>query len=184
MFRSVFPKSAGRSAHAGVLALTVVVFGAAIAAVTWQLRAGLREQIVRREAGWLEAIVSMQLAAAAETLGDEPVENVPLALLVAVMRTQKLAGVSGLRVFDSERRLSDTWLLLRTDETVPAELWTQLDAGEPIGTLHQRLSPHDSEDFVLAPSGTAMMEAWVPLRLNEASPLIGAVQFWTDGSDL
>ena len=77
------PKFTGRPAQAGVLALTVIVFGAAVAAITWQLRAGLREQIVRREAGWLEAIVSMQLADAAETLGA-PIEEVPLALFVAV----------------------------------------------------------------------------------------------------
>jgi hypothetical protein len=46
-------------AHFGVLALTVVVFRAvAVAAVTLQVRSGLRDQIVRREAGWLEAIAS------------------------------------------------------------------------------------------------------------------------------
>src|SRR5688500_5921035 len=133
MSASVNPNSAGRFAHAGVLAVTVIVFGAAVAAVTWQLRAGLRDQIVGREADWLEAIVSMQLADAAEFLGGEPIESVPLALLVAVLKTQKLAGVSGLRVYDAERRLSDSWMLSRRDELVPSALWAQLAGGQSIG---------------------------------------------------
>ncbi|MGH7943447.1 MAG: sensor histidine kinase [Opitutaceae bacterium] len=184
MSASVIPKSAGRSAHAGVLALTVLVFGAAVAAVTWQLRAGLREQIVRREAGWLEAIVSMQLADAAETLGGEPLEQVPLALLVAVLRTQKLAGVSGLRVYGRDGRLSDTWMLSRSAPPASPAFWSRLAAGEAIGTLHTRISTGVSENFFFIPASGAMMEAWVPLRLHRTSPLIGAVQFWTEGGDL
>ena len=90
------PTPFGRFAHFGVLALTVVVFGIAVAAITWQLRAGLRDQILRREAAWLEAITAMQLAEAADTLGGEPIENVPQALFVAVLKTQKLSWVQPL----------------------------------------------------------------------------------------
>ena len=53
MSASHAPTDFGRSAHTGVLALTVLVFGLAVAAITWQLRTGLREQILRREAAWL-----------------------------------------------------------------------------------------------------------------------------------
>src|SRR5688500_15489711 len=102
--------SVGRSAHFAVLAFTVIVFGAAVAAITWQLRAGLREQILGREAAWLEAIASMQIDAA-ETLSGESIQSVPGALVVAVLKTEQLAGVSGLRVYDAERQLSDTWKL-------------------------------------------------------------------------
>src|SRR5215207_11438075 len=96
--------SLSRSAHLAVLTLMVAVFGAAVAAITLQLRAGLREQILRREAVWLEAIASMQLLDYAGTLGDNPIEAVPSAIFVAVLKTQKLAGVAGVRVYDAERR--------------------------------------------------------------------------------
>src|SRR5687767_10516409 len=122
-------KPSDQSAHFGVLALTVIVFGAAVAVVTLQVRAGLRDQIVRREAGWLEAIASMQLAQQAESSGGEPIENIPGALFVAVLKTQKLAGVSGLRVYDAQGRLSDTWMLPRTGESARPREWTRLAAG-------------------------------------------------------
>jgi signal transduction histidine kinase len=174
----------GRFAHFGVLALTVIVFGAAVAAITLQLNAGLREQILRREARWLEAIASMQLEDAAETLGEEPIERVPLAMFVAVLKTQKLAGVSGLRVYDAERRLSDTWMLPRNGESAPESVWRRVAGGEAIGTLHTHLTADESAEFLLTAPTESMMEAWVPLRLNQSSRLIGAAQFWRDGADL
>jgi signal transduction histidine kinase len=177
------PTSFGRSAHFIVLAMTVIVFGAAVAAVTLQLRGGLREQILQREAAWLEAIASMQLAEAASTLGGEPIENVPGALLFAVLKTQKLAGVSGLRVYDAERRLSDTWMLPRTDVSPPAALWTRLADGESIGKLHTRLTRDESAELLVSPSDS-MMEAWVPLRYDRSSNLVGVAQFWRNGTDL
>lgn len=178
------PKSSDPSAHFGVLALTVIVFGAAVAVVTLQVRAGLREQIVRREAGWLEAIASMQLAQQAESSGGEPIESVPGALFVAVLKTQKLAGVSGLRVYDAQGRLSDTWMLPRADESARPDLWKHLVAGEVIGRLHTRLTPDQSAEFLLASPAEAMMEAWVPLRRDASSNLIGAAQFWRNGTEL
>jgi hypothetical protein len=161
--------SSRRSAHFGVLALTVIVFGAAVAVVTLQLRAGLREQIVLREAGWLEAIASMQLADMAEK-GGEPIESVPGALFVAVLKTQKLAGVSGLRVYDAKRHLSDTWMLPetwmlpQTPESSMAALWTRLASGKVFGKLHTHVSRPDGAEFFLESPVDAMMEAWVPLR--------------------
>src|SRR5688572_10989672 len=128
------PTSPRPSAHFGVLALTVAVFGVAVATVTWQVRTGLRDQIVRREAGWLEAIASMQLEERASTL-VEAIEDVPGALLVAVLKTQKLAGISGLRVYDAESRLSDSWMLPLGAEKAPVEFWTHLARGEVIGKL-------------------------------------------------
>ena len=184
------PNPPRRAVHFGVLALTVVVFAVAVIVVTLQVRAGLREQIVRREAGWLEAIASMQLAEEAEKLGGEPIESVPGAVLVAVLKTQKLAGVSGLRVYDSQRRLSDTWMLPETwmlpiaEESGSSPLWSRLGGGEVVGKLHTRLI-HDenAEDFV-SPSAQAMMEAWVPLRRSSSSSLLGFAQFWRDGTEL
>lgn len=174
----------GRSAHFAVLALTVVVFGGAVVAITLQLRTGLREQILMREAGWLEAIASMQLTERVDSLDGEPIEKVPGAVFVAVLKTEKLAGVSGLRVYDSERRLSDVWKLPRTDEAPPGALWDELAARGAIGKLHTRMLDEDKAEFFLTSPTSTMLEAWVPLRLNRTSAMLGAAQFWRDGADL
>jgi signal transduction histidine kinase len=174
----------GRSAHLAVLALTVVVFGAAVGVVTLQLRAGIREQILRREAGWLEAIASMQLAEMSVNSDGEPIETVPGALLVAVLKTEKLAGVSGLRVFDKSRRLRTSRGLLETDNLAPADLWAQLAAHGATGKLHTRTPADDDAEFLLLAPTPVMLEAWVPLRMNRTGALLGAAQFWRDGTDL
>ena len=62
-------------------------------------------------------------------------------------------------------------------------LWDQLTATGAMGKLHRRLPEEEAEIFLLAPSAT-MLEAWVPLRLNRSGALLGAAQFWRDGTDL
>ena len=178
------PTPFGRFAHFGVLALTVAVFGAAVAAITLQLRAGLRDQILHREAAWLEAITSMQLAEAADTLGGEPIENVPQALFVAVLKTQKLAGVAGLRVYDAERRLSETWMLPQTGEPASVRVWNQLARQGAMGKLHTHLTAEQSAEFLLDSPSDSMMEAWVPLLRAGSGRMVGAAQFWRDGKEL
>src|SRR5688572_21157178 len=156
--------SSGRSAHFAVLALTVGVFGAAVAAVTLQLRAGIREQILRREAGWLEAVASMQLTEASAN-ASEPIEQLPGALLVAVLKTEKLAGVSGVRVFDATRRSSNSRGILAAEEFEPADLWHRMEDKGATGKLHTQLTNSDDAEFLLLSPSAAMLEAWVPLRL-------------------
>ena len=51
----------GRAARIGVLALTVGVFAAVVFAVTLQLRAGLRDQVLRAQADVLAAVTTLQL---------------------------------------------------------------------------------------------------------------------------
>jgi signal transduction histidine kinase len=168
-----------------VLALTVLVFGAAVAAITLQLRAGLREQILRREAVWLEAIASMQLQEAAETLGEQSIEKVPGAVFVAMLKTQRLAGVTGLRVYDADRQQRESWMMLSDPKNAaPAQLWSRLSTDGATGRLHTRLSATEAEEFVAIDRPESMLEAWVPLRLKGAKQLLGAAQFWRDGADL
>lgn len=185
MSAPVVSTSSGRFTHLGVLVLTVLVFGGAVAAVTWQLRARLREQILQREAKFLAAVSSLQLDNAADALAGVPLDEVPSALFVALLKTtQRLAGVSGLRIYDAHRHLSDTWMLSRSDEPPPAEIWQRVAAGESIGRLHAPLASEQRADLILGSAADSAVEAWVPLRRGESGALIGAAQFWLDGSDL
>jgi signal transduction histidine kinase len=170
------PPSSGRITRLSVLGVTVLVFGGVVAAMTHQLRSGLREQILRREAEMLAAIASMQL--------DDAAEDVPAAKFIAVLKTQKLAGVSGLRIYDTERRLNGTYLLPPAATPPPEELWQRVAAGEAIGRLHRNLSSDPNAEIIPASAADAAFEAWVPLRRNRSSALIGATQFWLEADQL
>jgi signal transduction histidine kinase len=174
---SVSPaSSSGRFTHVIVLAITVIVYGGAVAGMTLQLRAGLLEQILKREAEHLTATASMQL--------DEANTDAPGALFVAVLKVQRLAGVSGLRLYDENRQPSDTWMLPRSEKPPSNEIWNRMEAGQPIGRLHTQLSPEESADLFLTSPSEAAVEAWVPLRRSGSSTLIGAAQFWLEGETL
>lgn len=178
------PSSLVRLAPAGVLALTVAVFAAVVATVTWQLRAGLREQIFQREARTLAAVASMQLDNRAGELTGVRLEDAPGALLVAVLKTSQLRGVSGVRIFDGQGRLSDAWPFRWTETPPPAALWAQLARGEASGRWHEDESGESLLGLAEPAPGTAALEAWVPLRRNEGGGLLGVAQFVVEGGQL
>lgn len=170
------PPSSGRITRLSVLGVTVLVFGALVAMMTHQLRAGLREQILRREAEMLAAIVSMQL--------DDAAEEVPAAMFIAVLKTQKLAGVSGLRIYDAARQANGTYLLPPAIIPPADAIWRRVAAGESFGRLHLDLA-HDPEAEIIPLTGAdAAFEAWVPLRRNRSSAIVGAAQFWIEADGL
>jgi signal transduction histidine kinase len=170
------PPPSGRITRLSVLGVTVLVFGAAVAVMTQQLRVGLREQILRREAEMLAAIASMQL--------DDAAEDVPAAMFVAVLKTQKLAGVSGLRIYDGERRLNGTYLLPPAATPPPEGVWRRVAAGESVGRLHRNLSRDPDAEIIPVSATDAAFEAWVPLRRNRSAAVIGAAQFWFEADQL
>lgn len=170
-----------RSTYVGVIALTVLVFGGVVAAVSLQLRGGLWAQTLRREADLLSAVASMQLSLSAEQMGEEAVAEVPGALLVAAMRAAtRLDGVLGVRVFDSDLRHSASDGVLGSAPEPGSADRARLLAGEPIVRLHRHWL--DEVDFVLPPPDDApVVEAWVPLRRARAGRVLGAAQFWLAG---
>lgn len=171
-----------RFTYVGVIALTVLVFGAVVAVVSWQLRGGLWSQTLRREADLLTAVASMQLSISAEQMGGDAVAEVPGALLVAVMRAStKLNGVIGVRIFDTEGRYTASDGVMGDASAARAEDWERLQAGEAIARLHPRWL--GDVEFVLPPADDAqVVEAWVPLRLSGSMRVFGAAQFWLDGN--
>src|SRR4051812_24217221 len=98
MFVPSASPSSGRSLHLGVVGLMVLVFGAAVAVITFQLREGLRAQILRAAADNLADVSTMQL-------DNAPDPDVPGALLFAVLKISKFPGVAGVRVYDANQQL-------------------------------------------------------------------------------
>ena len=181
MSSPVTPSPSGRFAHGGLLAVIVGIFALVVAAVTLQLRAGLRDQILRREADTLAAIASMQLDNGAADIGDPVLAEVPGALLSAVLKTSKMRGVSGVRIFDADRRLNSAWPFRWTDDAPAARDWTELAAGASVVRLQRELSADEIIGLPVPAEHQPALEAWVPLRRTGATTLIGAAQFLING---
>jgi signal transduction histidine kinase len=173
--------TSGRYTSAGILALTMAVFAGAVFAITWQMRADAREQILRREAGTLAAVASMQLDLSAVEYGEVVLAEVPGALLVAVLKTSKLRGVVGVRVFDPKGTLNSSDGIVGAMEPPERGDWARVAGGEAFARWH---AGRVREDWFVLPAGIAphgLVEAWVPLRRTGARELIGAAQFWLEG---
>ena len=172
----------GRLAHPGVVLLTVLVFAGVVISVTLQLRTGLREQTLRREAGMLTSVTAMQLDNSIDEFG--PLESVPGSIYFAVLKISKLRGVSGFRVYDARRQLAGAWMLLPTDDLPADAIWARLEQREPMARMVSRGSAAATLDLELGPAAESGVEVWVPLRASQSSTLLGAAQFWLDGKEL
>ncbi len=179
------PVPSGRLAPVAVLAVTLAVFASAVAYVSFWLRGGLREQVLKREAETLTEIASFQLASEAQTLAPLGIDEAPGGLLSAVLKTSKIRGVFAVRVFDARQRAIDAVPIPWTDAPPAQADWSELTQGRPIARLHSREAAADV--IGLAPTAAdehspePLLEAWLPLRSAENGPLVGAAQLWTDG---
>jgi signal transduction histidine kinase len=163
-----------------VLALTVGVFAAVVAAVTLQLRAGLRHQVLQAQAEVLTAVATLQLDTTAAEIGAAvDVDQVPGALLVAVLKTARYRGVVGVRVFDANRVLNSTDGLLGEIPRPSDADWRGVSAGVPFARLRSGLA--GDEMYLLPPKNPdEAVEAWVPLRRSGGGRVLGVAQFWLD----
>lgn len=181
------PSSPGRSAHLAVVALTLSVFAVVVTFVTWRLRDGLREQILLGRAETLAAVASLQLANGADTLNElklSPTE-VPGELLASVLKASKFRDVLAIRVFDSDRRFSDSVPLGMSDEPPGREDWSERPYArlQPRANLQALTGIADDGRTDRVPP-VLLLEAWVPLRRSEGAALAGFAQFWIDGREL
>lgn len=158
--------------------LTILVFGVVVGLVAGQMRIGLREQILRREADALAAVAALQLDTRAAEYGALPLAQVPGALLVTVLQAARYRGVVAVRVFDGQGALNASDGIVGELPPPVPEDWRRVAAGEAFA----RISPAPSGDVLLVPPEDAgeMLEAWVPLRRTGAATVAGAAQFWLE----
>jgi signal transduction histidine kinase len=158
--------------------LTILIFGLVVAVVAGQMRVGLREQILRREADALAAVAALQLDTRAAEYGALPLAEVPGALLVAVLQAARYRGVVAVRVFDARGNVNASDGIMGELSPPSSEDWRRVVAGEAFA----RLSPAPSGDVLLVPAEDSgeVLEAWVPLRRTGAAVVAGAAQFWLE----
>ncbi|MSU23722.1 MAG: HAMP domain-containing histidine kinase [Opitutus sp.] len=175
-----------RFTHFAVLTLTVAVFAAVVAFVTLQLRAGLREQVLLREAEMLSSVASMQLANSATRVAGLGLTEVPGELLEAVLQTSKYRGVIAIRLFDAGRQIANAFPYVWSEEPPDRDDWASLVADRPIARLRPRDSLAGLAGLAPAPGAprtdVPLLETWVPLRRTHGAAIAGAAQFWIDGS--
>lgn len=168
------PSTSHRAAAVG-LGLTVLVFGAAVAAATLRLRSGLREQILNREAATLAAVASMQLDNSAADYGTTALGDVPGALLVAVLKAARLRGVEAVRVFDARGQVNSSDGLIGTLPPPEPADWLRVSRGEAFARILGGASP---DQILLTDPESGWLEAWVPLHRGGSNLQVGAAQFW------
>ena len=171
------PSTRLRTAAAG-LSLTVLVFAVVVGAASWRLRSGLREQILNREAATLSAVASMQLDLGASEYGAAALEEVPGALLVAVLKTARLRGVAAVRVFDARGALNSADGVLGELPPPAADDWRRVTRGEAFARVFPGGPPEEILLPASAPREAGLVEAWVPLHRGGNGALVGAAQFW------
>lgn len=173
--------SSGRFMRAGVLALTVGVFAAVVAVVTWRLRGDLREQILQGFARNLAAVASMQLENYTEETGI-PVEEVPSGVYAAVAKIAKLRGVSGYRVYEGDGRLAGDFGVASIDAAPPQRIWERVAGGAVVARLHDQ--GRDEAEAIFLPAAARVVDVWIPLHRSGTPRLLGAAQFLMEESDI
>jgi signal transduction histidine kinase len=173
------PPALRRPAQLLIVTLTVVVFAVGVAFVTLQLRGALRGQILRREGEALAAVAAMQMANNAAELAKLGLKDVPGELTDVALKTSRLRGVFGIRVFDSDRHVVEAVPLLWSEDEPAADDWAHLRAGDPV--VRFRREPMPALAGVVPDPPVPLLEAWVPLNRGDAQTLAGAAQFWIDG---
>jgi signal transduction histidine kinase len=171
-----------RTTRVSVLAITLLVFAAAVGSVTFLLREGLREQVLQRDALALASVVTLQLENEVEELDRLGIGEVPGQLLYSVLKASKLRDVVALRVFDEQREFAWASPFAWSEDPPPPDLWSRLMAGEAMAKLHRR----QSLEWFLGQAtpdeaATPAVQVWVPVRRLHATQAEGAAQFWIDG---
>ncbi|MBM3847156.1 MAG: HAMP domain-containing histidine kinase [Verrucomicrobia bacterium] len=185
---SEHPKWIGSpSAAFGLVLFALAVLGSTILWARWELRERIRAQIVSRDAAVLHAVVRMPGTwsdeSDAEGLSDLSAQ------LTLMLRTSKLAGMLGARLYDP----TGTFL-----QSFPPNVWearlessdlSRLNALRPVGRFH----PQVFLDQILIPPETTqsadtenraypILEVLLPLHDSRSQTLLGIAQFLIEGS--
>lgn len=117
---------------AGLLAGLLFALALALGALAAWLRAGLREQVLRREGTTLQAVTTMQRAIESERLSEIGLGGEDEELALMILQAARLEGVLAVQVFDAAGRALDRVLTpFPLAPPSPAE-WERLRRGEPV----------------------------------------------------
>ncbi len=179
------PDPKPRRVLVAVTLATIAIFGGLVALLSWQLRAQLRREVLRREAEAIHAVALMQLGRVDAGLARFSPEFALDDMFAAVLESSKLRGVIAVQLFDAKGSL-------RRSSSVPPEdvgqWWPNLLA-DPVARFVREGSLAMAAPLEALRVGTAerlpLVDIAVPLHNPEvaASPLMIA-RYWMDGANV
>lgn len=179
------PNPKPRRVLLAVTLATIAIFGGLIAIFTWQLRAQLRDEVLRREAEAIHAVALMQTGEVEEQLAAFGPEFAMEDLFAAVLESSKLRGVLAVQLFDAQGTLRRS-STLPPDDAESSKWWPNRLA-EPRarfirdGTL-EMVAPLEAVRTG-ATERLPLLEIAVPLHAADpkAAPLAVA-RYWIHGT--
>ncbi len=165
-----------------VMATTLLVLAMTIGLTTRQVRTGIREQMIGRDAAVLHAVVTTQLDEQA-SLEWEDADGGDV--LRAVLLASRLKGVIGTRLFATDGTFLESFPPLVREDELPADRLPGLRRGEP-GSRY--LSAVDPVEIFYASNGNGLDRERLPLLVVEV-PMhatsdprpLGIAQFLIEG---
>jgi signal transduction histidine kinase len=181
------PEPKPRRVLLAVTVATIAIFGGLVALFSWQLRAQLRHEVLRREAESIHAVALMQLGRVDAGLAALSPEFLLDDMFAAVLESSRLRGVIAVQLFDAQGAL-------RKSSTVPpedaelAKWWAQ-----PLAAPEARFIPEGTLDMA-APAEALRTRGAAPLPLLDiavplhspgggSSPLMVA-RYWIHGANV
>lgn len=158
-----------RATYGFLLSVVVAMLALVVAALSFWLREGLREQILRREAATLHAVTIWQRALEKERVSSLGLPAADQEFALLALAASRLPNVIGVEVFSPEGKpLSGLGGAL--DFVAPSSTdWRQLKTREPIARLL---------------ASASVLEVTVPLHEPDADPVSGALRFHLDAANL
>lgn len=170
-----------------VTILTIVVFGSLAAAIAWQWRSRLRDEVLRREAEAIHAVAVMLVDRGETRLAEFGAEFAVDDLFAAVLESSTLRGVLAVQLFDGHGRL-------RKASTVPPEdaeasKWWPDDLAIPRARfvregMLEMAAPLAALEAMRtgANARVPMLDIAVPLTSRSNTTMLRVARYWVDGT--
>jgi signal transduction histidine kinase len=178
------PNPKPRRVLLAVTLATIAIFGGLVALITWQLRAQLRESVLRREAEAIHAVALMQSSRLDEGLAEFGPEFIIEDLFAAVLESSKLRGVVAVQLFDAKGvlRKSST---IAPDDVEETRWWTNALA-KPEARYVAKGTLEMAAPLEAVRTGASdylpLLDIAVPLHGEEpATGLLGVARYWVEG---
>jgi signal transduction histidine kinase len=179
------PNPKPRRVLLAVTLATIAIFGGLVALITLQLRAQLRESVLRREAEAIHAVALMQSARVGEGLGlaEFGAEFVIEDLFAAVLESSKLRGVVAVQLFDARGALQKSSTVPPDD--AEASRWWRNDLPHPEAKYIADGSLDMAAPLEAIRTGATdylpMLDIAVPLRAEGKTGPLAVARYWVDG---
>jgi signal transduction histidine kinase len=167
-----------------VIAITLSVLGGTMYFAKWQLRKAVRDQIVRRDAEVLDAVLQTLIlendsGSVAESTPDDLGSQFDL-----ILKASRIKGVMGVRLFSAKGNLVNTFPANVTGAKLDPPDLDVLKKFKPVS--HYRSDMQLSK--ILIGTGddklVPLLEVMIPLHQRESNRLVGIAQFILEGSSI